>query len=436
MRTSRRTFLGGASVLVALPALGIFNMARPARSGRGTPPRRLLVYFLPNGRVPANWIPPESGSEFSFPAALAPFAPLKADLISMSGLFHTSATKSAGTGDHALGTGSILNCAPYPDGGLHGDISMDQVLVKALATAGVPPTRFPSLQWGAGEPMACDFGASCSYTQSISWAGPQAPLAPVINPLTAFNQMFAGSNEGATAEAQAVRRASLKSVLDYVLADADSLSVQLGAEDRLKLDEYFTSVRELETRLTNPAGMCESGPAPADALDYPGRVQAFNDLIALAFQCNQSQVITFMLENGLSGRSHPFLGAPGGHHGLTHGAGDNPSAQLLILETWQAQQAANLATRLKSMPDIDGSFILDNTAMLVLTDMGDGGSHDHTSLSQVLLGRCGGALKTNQALHYPGAPLGNMYVSLLRAFGVDTTTFGVDGVAPLDGINA
>jgi hypothetical protein len=109
---------------------------------------------------------------------------------------------------------------------------------------------------------------------------------------------------------------------------------------------------------------------------------------------------------------------------------------LLLLETWQAQQAANLAARLKSMPDIDGSFILDNTAMLVLTDMGDGGSHDHTSLSQVLLGRCGGALKTNQALQYPGAPLGNMYVSLLRAFGVDTTTFGVDGVAPLDGVNA
>jgi hypothetical protein len=144
MRTSRRTFLGGAGVLVALPALGIFNM-RPPRPLRAAarPPKRLLVYFLPNGRVPANWIPPESGSEFSFPAALAPFAPLKADLISMSGLFHTSATQSAGTGDHALGTGSILNCAPYPDGGLHGDISMDQVLVKALAAAGVPHPPHP-----------------------------------------------------------------------------------------------------------------------------------------------------------------------------------------------------------------------------------------------------------------------------------------------------
>ena len=431
MRFSRRRILGGAGALVALPMFGVLR-PRFARSEPQPPPRRLLVYFLPNGRVPANWVPPEQGPEFSLPPTLQPLAPLKADMIAMSGLYHTAAKLSAGTGDHALGTGTILNCAPYPDGGLHGDISMDQALVKALA----PATRFPSLQWGAGEPMACDFGAACSYTQSISWAGPQAPLAPVINPRTAFNQLFAGSDEGATAAEQALRRESLKSVLDYVLADADSLNTRLGAADRQKLDEYFTSVRELETRLTQPAGQCESGPAPAEGLDYLGRVQAFNDLIALTFQCDQSRVITFMIENGLSGRSHPFIGAPGGHHGLTHGAGDDAAGQLLLLETWQAQQAAALAVKLKGMLDVDGSSVLDNTAMLLLPDMGDGGAHDHTDLAPVLVGRCGGALRTQQSLHYDAAPLGDMYVALLRAFGVDAATFGVDGVAPLDGLLA
>lgn len=430
MRISRRMFLGGAGAMVALPMFGVVR-PRHARSEPGVTPRRFLVYFLPNGRVPATWVPPESGTEFSFPAALAPLAALKGDMICMSGLYHTAAKLSAGTGDHALGTGTILNCAPYPDGGLHGDISMDQALVKALA----PATRFPSLQWGAGEPMACDFGAACSYTQSISWAGPKAPLAPVINPLTAFNQLFGGTDEGATAAQQEIRRQSLTSVLDYVLDDADSLAVQLGTSDRAKLDEYFTAVRELEIRLTQPAGMCTPGPAPAEGLDYPGRVQAFHDLIALAFQCDQSRVITFMIENGLSGRAHPFIGAPGGHHGLTHGAGVDAPGQLLALETWQAQQAAALAQKLKGMTDADGSFILDNTAMLLLPDMGDGGAHDHTNIAPVIVGRCGGALSTNQAIHYAGAPLGNLYVSLLRAFGVDTTTFGVDGVAPLDGVN-
>ncbi len=431
MHLTRRKILGGAGALVALPALGMVR-PRHAVSGPLEPaPKRLLVYFLPNGRVPANWIPPEAGPVFTCPPALAPLAPLQADMIVLSNMYHTAAKMSAGTGDHALGTGTCLNCAPYPDGGLHGDISMDQALARAL----MPPTRFPSLQWGAGEPMACDFGASCSYTQAISWAGPAAPLAPVISPLTAFNQMFAGSNEGATQAEQDMRRASLKSVLDYVLADAEGLKVQLGASDKLRLDEYFTAVRELETRLTNPAGLCESGAPPAAGLDYPTRVQAFNDLIALAFQCDQTRILTFMIENGLSGRSHPFIGAPSGHHGLTHGAGDNAPGQLLALETWQAQQAANLAIKLKQMQDVDGSFVLDNTAMLVLTDMGDGGAHDHDHVAQVILGRCGGALVTGQALPCNGAPLGNMYVSLLRAFGVDTMTFGVDGAAMIPGIN-
>jgi hypothetical protein len=431
MRTSRRRFLGGAGALVALPALAMMS-PRPARSGPQTPALRFLVYFLPNGRVPSAWVPPEPGTAFSFPTTLAPFQPLQGDLIALSGLFHTAAVQSLGTGDHALGCGTVLNCAPYPDGGLHGDVSLDQALVAALQ----PTTRFPSLQWGAGEPMACDFGASCSYTQSISWAGPKTPLAPVISPLTAFNQLFAGSDEGATAAEQATRRQSLRSVLDYVLTDADGLSAQLGTDDRHKLDEYFTSVRELETRLTQPAGECDAGPAPADGLDYPSRVAAFNDLIALAFQCNQTRIISFMIENGLSGRSHPFIDAPGGHHGITHGAGTDPMGQLLRVETWQAQQAAAMAQKLKTLTEADGSPLLDHTAMLVLSDMGDGGIHDHTDLAPLLVGKCGGRLRTGQAIRCGGAPLGNLHVSVLQAFGVETSTFGCDGVAPLDGVLA
>lgn len=432
MQLTRRKILGGAGALVALPTLGMIRPRHAVSRPREAAPKRFLVYFLPNGRVPSSWIPPETGPAFSFPAALAPLAPLQGDMIVLSNLYHTAAKLSAGTGDHALGTGTCLNCAPYPDGGLHGDISMDQALAKAL----MPPTRFPSLQWGAGEPMACDFGASCSYTQAISWAGPKAPLAPVINPLTAFNQMFAGSDEGATEAEQAMRRASMKSVLDYVNADAVSLQSQLGAADKMRLEEYFNAVRELETRLTAPpAEMCETGAPPAAGLDYPSRVQAFNDLMALAFQCDSTRIITFMIENGLSGRSHPFIGAPGNHHGLTHGAGENAPGQLLALETWQAQQAANLAIKLKGMQEADGTFVLDNTAMLLLTDMGEGGPHDHDHLAQVIVGRCGGSLITGQALPCGGAPLGDMYVSLLRAFGVEAP-FGCDGTKLIPGINA
>ncbi len=429
MAISRRRFLGGAGVLVALPALELFR-APNALSAPEPAAKRLLVYFVPNGRNPATWVPPEVGDAFSFPQALAPLADLKVDMIHLSGLYHTSAKLSAGTGDHALGTGSILNCAPYPDGGIHGDISMDQALVKALE----PKTRFPSLQWGAGEPMACDFGASCILTQSVSWAGPQAPLSPTINPRVAFEQMFAGTDEGATDEEKARRRASLLSVLDYVQDDGKALQKKLGAADKAKLEEYFTSVRELEQRIEQPLDpSCIPGQSPVDGLDYPARVQAFNDLIVLAFQCDQTRIISFMIENGLSGRSHPFISAPGGHHAITHG-GDATLGQLIAVETWQAQQAAYVAQKLKTTLDFEGVPLLDNTAMLILPDMGAGSVHDHENLAPVLVGSCGGALHTNQALKYANAPLGDMYVALLQAFGVETTTFGVDGTTPLAGL--
>lgn len=432
MRVSRRRFLGGAGALIALPALEIFR-ARPARSEGEADKLRLLVYFVPNGRNPSTWVPPEAGEAFSFPTALAPLAGLKADITCMAGLYHTSAKLSAGTGDHALGTGSILNCAPYPNGAIHGDISMDQALVKALN----PSTRFPSLQWGAGEPMACDFGASCIYTQAISWAGPQAPLSPTINPRVAFDQLFGGNDEGATEEEKARRRQSMGSVLDYALDDANRFSAGLGTADQEKLDEYFTSVRELEKRITTPPVVgCEFGVSPPDGLDYPSRVKAFNDLIVLAFQCDQTRVLSFMIENGLSGRSHPFIGAPGGHHALTHGASADDLNQLIALERWQAEQAAYLANRLKATLDADGVPILDRTAMLVLPDMGAGAVHDHENLAPVIVGKLGGRIRGNQSLKYAAAPLGNMYVSLLRAFGVDAAGFGVDGVDVLPGVLA
>ncbi|MEJ7732459.1 MAG: DUF1552 domain-containing protein [Polyangiaceae bacterium] len=432
-RATRRMFLGGAGALVALPALEWFH-AREARSDEldSGAPLRFLVYFLPNGRVPGNWIPPEQGADFSFPFTLAPLAALKADLLCLSNLDHVAGRQATGTGDHAKGTGTILNSAPFPNGNLHGDISFDQLLVQRLK----PKTRFASLQWGAGEPMACDFAASCSYTQAISWAGPQQPLAPTISPLTAFNQLFAGTDEGSTTEEQERRRQSLASVLDYVLDDADHFQKKLGKSDQAKLDEYLTSVRELEKRITEPAGeSCDSGPAPAAGLDYEHRVYAFNDLIVLALRCNQTQVLTFMIENGLSGRTHDFVQSYGGHHALTHG-GAGVAPELARLEEWEAKMAADVATKLKNAIDIDGTSVLDNTAMLLLPDMGMGGSHDHTNLAPVLVGKCGGALVPGKAIHYPATqlPLGNLYVSLLHAFDVNQDTFGIDGVAPLAGL--
>ncbi len=426
----RRWFLGGAGALVALPSLEFFA-AKPARSQAAVPPKRLVVYFLPNGRMPSTWVPPELGSSFTLPKASASLEPFKQQLLFTSGLFHTAGQNSTAAGDHARGTGTLLTGTTLHNfNQLTNDISFDQAIVKALA----PTTRFPSLQWGAGEPSACDFGASCTYTQSISWAAPGKPLSPLTDPLTAFNQLFGGSSEGATAEQQAIRRASLGSVLDYALSDADELSRRLGKRDREKLEEYLTAVRQLETRLQSPVGACEVGEPPSAGLGYPERVVAFNDLMLLALRCDQSRVITFQIENGLSSRSHPFINAVAGHHALSHDGSPDGRAALLRLETWQCEQAADFATKLRAAKEADGSSLLDNTALLLLPDMGDGNPHDHTNLAPVIVGGCGGALETGKSVDFKGAPLSNLYVTLLQAMGAPNTTFGEDGTAVLPGV--
>ncbi|MES1185718.1 MAG: DUF1552 domain-containing protein [Myxococcales bacterium] len=427
---SRRWFLGGAGALIALPSLE-FLAAKSAGGQAMQPPQRLVIYFLPNGRMPKMWVPSPLGHDFTLPAASASLEPFKQRLLFMSGLFHTAGQKSTAAGDHARGTGTLLTSTTLDTfNQLTNDISFDQAVVKALQ----PTTRFRSLQWGAGEPSACDFGASCTYTQSISWAAPGMPLSPLTDPLAAFNQLFGGSSEGATAEQQAIRRHSLSSVLDYALSDAQRLSQRLGKRDQAKLDEYLTAVRQLETRLQSPVGACEVGEPPGAGLGYQERVLAFNDLMLLALRCDQSRVITFQIENGLSSRSHPFIDAVAGHHALSHDGSPDGRAALLRLETWQCEQAADLAKKLAAAQDANGSSLLDNTALLLLPDMGDGNPHDHTNLAPALLGGCRGALDTGKVVDFKGAPLGNLYVTLLQALGAPNKTFGEDGTAVLPGV--
>lgn len=427
---SRRWFLGGAGALVALPSLEFFA-AKPARSQAATAPQRLVIYFLPNGRMPKTWVPAELGDAFKLPTASASLEPFKSQLLFMSGLFHTAGQNSTAAGDHARGTGTLLTSKTLDNfNQLTNDISIDQAIVKALA----PTTRFPSLQWGAGEPSACDFGASCTYTQSISWAAPGKPLSPLTDPLTAFNQLFGGTSEGATAEQQAIRRESLGSVLDYALSDANQLSARLGKRDQEKLDEYLTAVRQLETRLQSPVGACEVGQPPGAGLGYQERVVAFNDLMLLALRCDQSRVITFQIENGLSSRSHPFINAIAGHHALSHDGSPDGRAALLRLEAWQCEQAADFATKLQAAREVDGSSLLENTALLLLPDMGDGNPHDHTNLAPAIVGSCRGAFETGKVVDFKGAPLSNLYVTLLQAMGAPNTTFGQDGTAVLPGL--
>ncbi len=419
---TRRRFLRGAgATALALPLLEYFRPTRAAAHACNTP--RLLVYYFPNGRRPEWWVP-QGGSGLTFSAQSASLQPFAARALSLVNLDNTAARNSPGAA-HAMGTGTIMTGTTIPDlVGLKNGVSLDQVLAQNLDLS----TRFKSLQWSAGEPGPCDVGgASCAYTQSISWSGFGSPLIPTIDPAMAFDRLFNSGTDGLSGAAGDVRKQSVQSVLDFVQDDARALESRLGAADKARLDEYFTSLRELERSVTSDEASCER-PAlgPAGGLPYPERVAAFHQLVKLAFQCDQTRIISFMIEFGLSGRSHDFLDAAGAHHGLSHYTDATQKGRLERIESWHTQQLAAMLQILSDAPGLEGGSLLDETIVLAIGSMGAGSNHDHANNCPLLFGGNGVINTNNRQIVATGTPLANLHVTLLRAFGV-TGAFGAGG---------
>lgn len=424
---SRRRWLQGAgAAALALPALEYF-LPRSA-SAHGIAPR-LLVYYFPNGRRPEWWVPSMATGAPVFPTQAAALQPFADQSLSLVNLTNQAALLSPGAA-HAMGTGTIMTGSTIPDVGggvLHNNVSLDQLIVQQLA----PTTRFSSLQWSAGEPGPCDVGgSSCAYTQSISWTGPAGPLVASIDPVVAFERVFGTGVDGLEGPAAVIRRASNKSVIDFVNDDARALQNKLGTSDRTRLEAYFDALRELEKSLTTPAATCMATPEPpVGGLGYPERVPAFHQLIRLAFQCDQTRVLTFMIEFGLSGRSHDFLDAPGGHHALSHFGTQEDKDRLERVETWQNLQFGNMLQLLRDTPSLTGGTLLDETLVLGIGSMGEGNAHDHGHNCPTLFGGTGFVQTTGQQIAFGAdtqAPLCNLHVSLLEAFGIQGT-FGTNG---------
>jgi hypothetical protein len=438
--TRRQWLVGAGSAALALPALEYF-MPRHAAAHATMP--RLLVYYFPNGRRPEWWAPTMVDGVPVFPTQSAALQPFADQVLSFVNLSNLAALGSPGAA-HAMGTGTIMTGSTIPDvagGVLFNNVSLDQLVVQQLA----PDTRFASLQWSAGEPGPCDVGgSSCAYTQSISWTGPASPLVAAIDPTSAFERVFGSGVDGLTGAAAELRRKSNKSVLDFVDEDARALQTRLGSADRMKLEGYFDALRELEKSLTTPAATCMATlEPPIGGLGYPERVAAFHQLIRLAFQCDQTRVLSFMIEFGLSGRSHDFLDAPGGHHSLSHFGDQLGRDRLERVETWHALQLGGRLQLLRDPPGDAGGTLLDETIVLAIGSMGEGGSHDHARNCPLIFGG-GGIIAADgrQIAFAPEAsmPLSNLHVTLLEAFGIEGAfgtngaIFGDHGTASIPGV--
>jgi len=438
--TSRRRFMKSAAVTVGLPFLpSVMGGGSRARAAACTTPQRFLSWFLPCGVVMPDWTPTTIGTGWAMPYILQPLEPLRSKIAVLTGLDHMASTTS-NPGGHSAGTAGFLTMRKIAnDYNNTSRTSLDQAIAKQTAACSRP---VGSLQLSLSVPEdTCD-SAPCQFVHTVSYDA-NNPLPHQVSPLQAFNTLFSGSSTTASASDASRRQALRRSVLDHVLAETQSLSTALSPSDRDKLDHYQTSVRALEMQIQNMASgvQCSMAKSPGmDAIPYATRVAAMIDIIALAFQCDMTRVVSFMMARGSSLQDWSFLvNQSSPHHRISHHSMDPKNlAMLRQIDQWEIAQLAGLLTRLDAIQDVNGKTILDNTLVYCSSEISDGDSHNKWDMPVLLAGSAGGALKIDgrhisyTKMTFPRPIVGPMggphtehtFVSILNAFGIAANTFG------------
>lgn len=441
--THRRTFLRGLGTALALPALSSL-LPRGARAAAAAkPPQRMAFLYVPNGVHMEDWTPTAEGAGFALPYILEPLAPLQDKLTVLSGLTHDKARANGdGPGDHARAAAAVLTGSqPYKTDGadIRVGVSVDQLAAQQLGEA----TRFRSLELGidrSAQAGNCDSGYSCAYSSNISWSSPSQPVMKETNPRLVFERLFGAGTAGERTAAQQQRDHDRRSVLDFVLEDANQLQGRLSGDDRAKLDEYFSSVREIERRLlaAELGGAAEIPGAERPAgrpNEFSEHVKLMADMLALSFQADETRIATFMFANEGSNRAYNEIGVAEGHHNISHHQGD-PAKQEQIrdINRFHVTLLGHLLTKLDSVREPDGSTLLDNSLICYCSAIGDGNRHNHDDLPVLLAGSAGGALATGRHLVYPkNTPMCNLFLAMLDVMGVHVDSFG-DSSGFLNGV--
>ncbi len=441
-KLSRRTILRGLGVSLALPWLEATSSVVKAAAINSSPTRMAFI-FVPNGVVMNNWMPKTEGYGFQLTRTLEPLAPVKEDLLVLSGLTHDKGRANGdGPGDHARSASVFLTGAqPRKTDGAHirSGISVDQLAAKAVGQK----TRFSSLELGVDPgKMAgnCDSGYSCAYSSNISWSGEANPVGKEVNPRLVFERLFVGGKPSEADKSQLQREALQKSVLDFIADDAKRLQSKLGRNDNRKLDEYLTGVREIERRI----GAKSAKPMDLDVEyaipdgvpgDYQDHMRMMCDLMVLAFQTDSTRIATMMFANAGDNKNYRKIGVAEGHHDLSH-HGENPEKleKLSKINHFQIQQLSYLLQKMKSIREGDRT-LLDNSMVVYGSGLSDGNRHNHDNLPILLAGSGGGTIETGRHLRYDlETPVCNLFMSMLDRMGVDAPFIG-DSTGRLPGLS-
>jgi hypothetical protein len=452
-------------VTLALPFLPSALWSRRAGAAVCTPPRRFVAWFAPNGMVMNNWTPTTTGVGWAPSPILAPLAPIQKKVVVLTGLDHQNIAvppppAPVATDNYTAGTGCFLNMIPVS--GYETDparTSLDQVLLPVLNDPACGTPLLPTgLQVGISGPSGLCGQVTCDFSRMTSWNN-GAPLPCLYDPASVFLQLFGGSPQ--TSQWRA-------SILDSVVAQAKSLSITLSPSDRLKLDQHLTSVRNVETRLQrigkstagNAIGMsCMPPPQPPfevvgtlTSTAFASHFDTLVELMALAFECDITRAITFMIGTARSNNDYAFLvGSPAPQYALIQAeadAGPASFAELTAIDTYQLQQAARLLTTLDSVIEADGQSILDHTTFYMSCDVADGPTGNHWDMPVLLAGGASGGLKIDgRHINYtpsltlprtvevgprnPNQNTGQVFISILQAHGIMQDTFGLATGGPL-----
>lgn len=429
----RRTFLRGFGTAIALPLLDAMAPALAALGPKSKTVRRMAFVYVPNGIHMQEWTPQAVGAEFEFPRILEPLAAYRQDLLVLTGLMQNNGRALGdGPGDHARAAASFLTGVhPKKTAGadINLGISADQVGAQRIGG----DTRFPSLELGCEDGRQagnCDSGYSCAYTNNLSWRSSTTPLPPEINPRMVFERLFAGSDTSETPASRARRLRYHKSILDFVLEDAEHLKTGLGPTDRRKLDEYLTAVRDIEKRIeaaeaSPPEAAPEIEKPVGVPIDFAEHVRLMFDLTAIAFQADLTRIITFMVAREGSGRTYREIGVSESHHPLTHHRGDAQMVEKVAkINRYHVEQFAHFLGKLKATNDGDGT-LLDNSMIVYGSGLSDGNRHQHNNLPVLLAGRGAGTVRTGRHMSYPAeTPMNNLFLAMLDRMGVYTETLG------------
>jgi hypothetical protein len=425
---SRRTFLRGAGVTLALPFLESMlpasASARQAASAAARPTRFGAIYF-PHGAIMPKWTPATDGANFELSYILQPLKAFQDRINVVSDLECALAYGSGATANHnrsaaAFLSGAFAKVGARPELG----ITADQVVARQIGQ----DTPLPSLELMIEEAsLNCGDGLSCSYRDTISWQGPNSPLPMENNPQVIFERLF---GDGNTAAERQSRRAQSISLLDSVLGEASTLQRSLPAPDRSRLDQYLTDVREIERRIQKTGRQLSADlPVPAAPTGVPSdieeHIKLMLDLQVLAWQADITRVSTLLLAKELSGAVYPKSTIRDAFHTLSHHSNIQQNKdRFAVLNTYHVALFSYFLDKLQSTPDGDGT-LLDHSLLLYGSGMSDGNQHNHTDLPIIVAGGASGRLKGGRHIRNPKkTPMANLLLAMLDKLQVPAETFG------------